>query len=105
MKVCPQGKSLDAPPLWLQFGATMKTATVRDLRNRYTSLLRWISAGEEVLITQRGTVIAKLSPETAKSAQVVNWADSPEVRRDRSNDTLLSAEQSAAILAEAGGKW
>ena len=83
----------------------MKTATVRDLRNRYTSLLRWISAGEEILITQKGVVIARLSPETALSAQVVNWADSPEVRRDRSRDTVLSAGQSAAIIAEAGGKW
>lgn len=83
----------------------MKTATVRDLRNRYTSLLRWISAGEEILITQKGVVIARLSPETAQSARVVNWADSPEVRRDRSRDTALSAGQSAALIAEAGGKW
>ena len=83
----------------------MKTATVRDLRNRYTSLLRWISAGEEVLITQRGVVIARLSPETLQSAQVVNWADSPEVRRNRSRDTVLSSEQAATIISEAGGKW
>jgi antitoxin (DNA-binding transcriptional repressor) of toxin-antitoxin stability system len=83
----------------------MKTATVRDLRNRYTSLLRWISAGEEILITRRGVVIARLSPETPRSARKVNWAASREVRRDRSGDTVLSAKQSAAIIAEAGGKW
>ena len=28
----------------------MKTATVRDLRNRYSTVLRWVSGGEEVLI-------------------------------------------------------
>lgn len=83
----------------------MKIATVRDLRNRYTSVLRWISAGEEVLITQRGKVIARLSPETAQSAQMVDWASSPEVLRDRSGEHVLSAEQSAEILAEASGKW
>ncbi len=83
----------------------MKTATVRDLRNRYTSLLRWISAGEEVLITQRGVVIAKLSPASADSAGTVDWANSPEVLRDRSGEPALSAEESAAIIAEAGGKW
>ena len=83
----------------------MKTATVRDLRNRYTSLLRWISAGEEILITQRGVVIARLSPETARTAQAVNWADAPEVRRDRSLESVLSAGQSAALIAQAGGKW
>lgn len=85
--------------------ATMKIATVRDLRNRYTSVLRWVSAGEDVLITQRGRVIARLSPETAQTAQVVDWASSPEVMRDRSKDPVLSAEQSAEILSEAGGKW
>jgi len=83
----------------------VKTATVRDLRNHYTSVLRWVSAGEDVLITRRGVVIARLSPETTQSSQVVNWASSPEVLRDRSGDQVLSAEQSAEILAEAGGKW
>ena len=83
----------------------MKTATVRDLRNRYTSLLGWIRAGEEVLITQRGVVIARLSPATAQATETVNWADSPEVRRDRSGDTVLTAEQATAILGEAGGQW
>ena len=83
----------------------MKIASVRDLRNRYTSVLRWVSAGEDVLITKRGVVIARLSPESDESAQVVDWASSPEVLRDRSGDQVLSAEQSAEILAEAGGKW
>ena len=83
----------------------MKVATVRDLRNRYTTVLRWVSAGEDVLITQRGVVIARLSPETAQATQVVDWASSPEVRLDRSGEPVLSAEQSAEILAEAGGKW
>ena len=83
----------------------MKTATVRDLRNRYTSLLRWISAGEEILITRRGVVIARLSPETVRTTGVVNWADAPEVRRDRSQDAVLSSGQSDALIAEAGGKW
>ena len=83
----------------------MKTATVRDLRNRYTSVLRWVSAGEDVLITQRGVVIARLSPETARSAEEVDWANSPEVLRDRTGDTVLSAKQSGEILAEAGGRW
>lgn len=83
----------------------MKTATVRDLRNRYTSVLRWVSAGEDVLITQRGKVIARLSPANDQAAQEVDWASSPEVLRDRSKDPVLSAEQSAEILAEAAGRW
>jgi prevent-host-death family protein len=83
----------------------MKMTTVRDLRNHYTKVLRWVSAGEDVLITRRGVVIARLSPETQQAEQEVDWASSPEVLRDRSGDRVLSAEASAQILAEAGGKW
>lgn len=101
----PKGIGLDARRRWLHFCATMRIATVRDLRNHYKSVLRWISAGEDVLITQRGVVIARLSPESAQTAQVIDWASSPEVLRDRSGDPVLSAEQSAEILAEAGGRW
>jgi antitoxin (DNA-binding transcriptional repressor) of toxin-antitoxin stability system len=101
----PDDSTLDSSATRLHFCATMKTATVRDLRNRYTSVLRWISAGEEVLITQRGKVIARLTPETDQTAGVVDWSASPEVVRDRSGETVLSAEQSANLLAEAGGRW
>ena len=41
----------------------MKTATVRDLRNRFAAVSRWIEEGEEVRITKRGRVIARLVPE------------------------------------------
>jgi antitoxin (DNA-binding transcriptional repressor) of toxin-antitoxin stability system len=58
-----------------------------------------------VLITQRGAVIARLIPETVQTAQLVDWASSPEVLRDRTGDAVLSAEQSSEILAEAAGKW
>ncbi|TLD72631.1 type II toxin-antitoxin system prevent-host-death family antitoxin [Phragmitibacter flavus] len=83
----------------------MKTATVRDLRNRYTSLLSWIGAGEEIIITQRGKPIARLIPEPPASPATVDWSQSPEVLRDRSGETMLTAQESAAILAEASGKW
>ena len=83
----------------------MKTATVRDLRNRYTSLLSWIGAGEEIIITQRGKAIARLIPEQDQSAQNVNWSESPAVKRDRSKSRVLSAQESSDIIHEASGKW
>ena len=84
----------------------MKTATVRELRNHYASLLRWVAAGEEVIITQKGRAVARLFPAAPEIASVtVNWADSPEVTRDRSQETKLTAAQSAAIISEAGGRW
>ena len=83
----------------------MKTATVRDLRNRYTSLLSWIGAGEEIVITQRGKVIARLIPEQDQSTQRVDWSQSPAVKRDRSAARVLTAEESLAVIHEAAGKW
>ena len=85
----------------------MKTATVRDLRNHYTNLLRWVQAGEEVLITQKGVPVARLLPPRNPRLGRVNWANSPEVCRDRSGGetTQLSSDESASIIAEAGGKW
>lgn len=83
----------------------MKTATVRDLRNRYTSLLSWVGAGEEIIITQRGKAIARLIPEQGQPSQKVDWSQSPAVKRDRSNTRVLSAEESLEIIHEASGKW
>ena len=83
----------------------MKTATVRDLRNRYTSLLSWIGAGEEIVITQRGKAIARLVPEQQPSPRQVDWDQSPAVKRDRSHSKVMSAGESLEILHEAGGKW
>jgi prevent-host-death family protein len=83
----------------------MKTATVRDLRNRYTLLLDWIGAGEEIVITQRGKAIARLIPEQERAAQEVDWSESPAVKRDRSNARMLSAEESLDIIHEASGRW
>lgn len=38
----------------------MKTATVRELRNNFARLSRWVQSGEEVKITKRGRAFAKL---------------------------------------------
>lgn len=83
----------------------MKTATVRDLRNRYTSLLSWIGAGEEIVITQRGKAIARLIPEQVQPDARVDWSQSPAVKRDRSGVRTLTATESLELIHEAGGQW
>ncbi|MFT3990625.1 MAG: type II toxin-antitoxin system prevent-host-death family antitoxin [Luteolibacter sp.] len=83
----------------------MKTATVRDLRNRYTDVLAWVKSGEHVIITQRGKAIARLVPEAPEPPPKVNWAESPAVTRDRSGERVLSAQESLDLIHEAGGKW
>jgi len=40
----------------------MKTATVRELRNNFAGLAKWIEHGEQVTITRNGKDFATLSP-------------------------------------------
>ena len=42
----------------------MKTATVRDLRNRFPRVAAWIAEGEPVEITRSGKLFARLVPPT-----------------------------------------
>ena len=83
----------------------MKTATVRDLRNRCTRLLDWIGEGEEIVITRRGKAIARLIPEHDALDQKVDWSQSPAVRRDRTGVRQMTAGESLQTVCEAGGKW
>jgi|GEM_PF-3175069 antitoxin (DNA-binding transcriptional repressor) of toxin-antitoxin stability system len=60
----------------------MKTATVSDLRNRYTAPPEGIEAGEEIVITQRGKAIVCLVPESPAESGGEEWSESPAVKRD-----------------------
>jgi prevent-host-death family protein len=84
----------------------MKTATVRELRNRYTQLLKWIEAGEEIRITRRGVVIARLVPENRdKTHPGVDWTQSAAFALDRLNLRPLKAKQSAELLDDNKGPF
>jgi prevent-host-death family protein len=83
----------------------MKTATVRDLRNHYTGILRWIASGEVVQITQRGKPVARLVPETPDVDSQIDWSLSPAIHRNRSKERMLTAEESSTIIREASGQW
>lgn len=41
----------------------MKTATVRDLRNQFRRLSKWLEKGETVQIVKRGKPFARVVPE------------------------------------------
>ena len=43
----------------------MKTANVRLLRHKFTTVLNWVEAGEPVKISKRGKIIALLTPPPA----------------------------------------
>jgi antitoxin (DNA-binding transcriptional repressor) of toxin-antitoxin stability system len=41
----------------------MKTANVRELRNHFSKISKWLNAGQTVQIVKRGKAIARLVPE------------------------------------------
>ncbi len=41
----------------------MKTASVRDLRNRFRRISRWLEAGDSVQVLKRGKPFARVVPE------------------------------------------
>lgn len=47
--------------MWTDFVHTMKTVTVRDLRNSFSMLEAWLSEGEDILIEKRGQPIGVLT--------------------------------------------
>jgi len=56
-------------------GLTMKTATVRDLRNHFPRVAAWIEEGESVDITKSGKVIARLMPATRQTPRKFKMPD------------------------------
>jgi antitoxin (DNA-binding transcriptional repressor) of toxin-antitoxin stability system len=85
---------------------SVKTATVRDLRNHYKALLTWIEAGEEILITRKGQSLARLIPEK-KSPQhkKLDWTQSAAFSIDHSGEKILTAKESSALLRASQGNW
>ena len=60
----------------------MKTASVRDLRNNFAKVSRWLEDGEKVEITKRGVPYAKmeLSAPPAEARKHVSQMSSKERR-------------------------
>lgn len=80
----------------------MRSATVRELRNNYSQVLKWVAKGEEVAVTRRGKVVAKVVPPNPTLPREVDWSQSAALNR-RPWSVHLNSGQSAAILAESQG--
>jgi antitoxin (DNA-binding transcriptional repressor) of toxin-antitoxin stability system len=55
----------------------MKTATVRDLRNNFGRLSKWLEAGETVQIVKKGRPFARVMPEPKKPKTFLGACQSP----------------------------
>jgi prevent-host-death family protein len=84
----------------------MKTATVRELRNEYKRVLAWAEAGEEVEISRRGKVIARIVPAQPKPKRV-DWTKSAAfaLHEKWKHKRKLTAEESAQIITDSRGSY
>jgi prevent-host-death family protein len=80
----------------------MKRTTVRELRNNYSKVLQWVSKGEEVEVTRRGKVVAKVVPPASAKVAKVDWTQSAALTRPAWS-SRLTAKESATILGESQG--
>jgi prevent-host-death family protein len=52
----------------------MRKVTVREVQHNLADVLKWVEDGEEVEITRRDQVVARIVPATASSNRQ-NWPD------------------------------
>src|SRR5437867_2871012 len=87
-----------------QFSLTMKTATVRDLRNRFPRVAAWIVQGESVEITRAGKVFARLVPTTPEKPRRFKMPDIMTRLRATFGDQVYSAEAMQRLIQESRGE-
>lgn len=61
--------------------SNMKTATVRQVQHALASVLAEVQKGQEIAVTRRGKVVARIVPARATQGRL-RWPDS-EARMDR----------------------
>ena len=67
----------------------MRTASIAQLQATLNTCLAWVKAGEEVVVTERGTPIAKIVPLGGRSAAL---------------STSLAALEQAGLVIEGSGR-
>jgi antitoxin (DNA-binding transcriptional repressor) of toxin-antitoxin stability system len=83
----------------------MKTASVRELRQNFGSLMAWIEEGEEIQITMHRRVVARLVPEQPKSRAKVKMPDFAARLKRIHGGKVISAESAEAILDRNKGRY
>ncbi len=83
--------------------------TTLDLEKMTTAAkLRLMEELWQNLSIDRDKMTARLAADDShdsEEARKVNWADAPEVTRDRSSERMLTAQESSDLIHEAAGKW
>jgi antitoxin (DNA-binding transcriptional repressor) of toxin-antitoxin stability system len=83
----------------------MKTATVRDLRTKFPVLARWLEDGQQIDITRRGRVIARLTPAGSNPPVPIKRPDIMKQLHEIYGDFVIPEEEVQAILDYNKGDW
>ena len=74
----------------------MKTATVRDLRNHFSRIAKWLKNGDEVVITMRGKTIGRIVPERLPQSKIAMPDFAARITREYPHPQI-PPEESAAL--------
>ncbi len=77
----------------------MKTATIRDLRNRFPRVAAWIAEGEAVEITKAGKLFARLVPPTPVKTRKLVKPDIMARLNEVWGDRVFSTKEITAMRA------
>jgi antitoxin (DNA-binding transcriptional repressor) of toxin-antitoxin stability system len=83
----------------------MKTASIRQVRHDFNTVLDWIDAGEQVEISKRGKVVALLSPPPVKAPRSRKRPDFAARLKMRDAGGVISAGVMDEILADSKGSY
>ena len=98
--ICRSQAVLDTFGAVIHICLTMKTATVRDLRNRFPRVAAWIDEGEPVEITKSGKPFARLVPPAPeKTPKLVKMPDIMARLKGTFGDRIFSAKEVADMRA------
>jgi antitoxin (DNA-binding transcriptional repressor) of toxin-antitoxin stability system len=83
----------------------MKTATVRDLRNNFARIYAWLGAGEEVEITRRGQLVARLLPAAKAKKPRVRFDAKARMKRLKEIYGGRTLPGNSVLLMREGKDW
>lgn len=81
-----------------------RTATVRDLRNRFADVAKWIEDGEEVTITRHGVAFATLAPARPEMPRKPDWAAWLKANPPIPTNRKLTAEETQELYDSMRGE-
>jgi prevent-host-death family protein len=83
--------------------SNMKTATVREVQHGLASVLSEVQKGQEIAVTKRGKVIARIVPATHAKGHL-RWPDSARRMKQMMSGATVTGAAPSEIVRELRGE-